>query len=98
LGYFPFDDEAYPPLSHWLTLSLVIQRSYLDGSLQITKSYKNVSSIHHSQIEEDSFRWKVGSLHEILAPNSMQKQATNGTKTRSFWSKIEPSKISTIHQ
>jgi hypothetical protein len=60
--------------------------------LQITKSYKNANSIHHSQIEEDLFRWKVGSLHEILAPNFVQKQSTNGTKTRSFWSKVEPSR------
>jgi hypothetical protein len=63
-----------------------------DGSLQIVTSYKNVSSVHHSQIEEDSFRWKVGSLHEILAPNSVQKQAANGAKTISFWSKVEPSR------
>jgi hypothetical protein len=26
----------------------------------------------------------------MLAPNSVQKQAANGTKTRSFWSKVEP--------
>ncbi|KAL9419602.1 hypothetical protein AB3S75_037382 [Citrus x aurantiifolia] len=28
-GYFPFDDEAYPPLSHWPTLTPIILRSYL---------------------------------------------------------------------
>jgi hypothetical protein len=63
-----------------------------DGSLQIAKSYKNASSIHHNQIEEDSFQWKVGSLHEISAPNSMQKQAANGAKTIIFWFKVEPSR------
>jgi hypothetical protein len=61
-------------------------------SNDILQSYKNASSVHHSQIEEESFRWKVGSLHEILAPNSVQKQAANGAKTRSFWSKVEPSR------
>ncbi|XP_022856347.1 50S ribosomal protein L2, plastid-like [Olea europaea var. sylvestris] len=29
LGCFPLDDEAYPPLSHWPTLTPVILRSYL---------------------------------------------------------------------
>ena len=29
LGCFPLDDEAYPPLCHWPTLTLVILRSYL---------------------------------------------------------------------
>ena len=28
-GCFPLDDEAYPPLSHWPTLTPVILRSYL---------------------------------------------------------------------
>ncbi|KAK7379386.1 hypothetical protein VNO80_04845 [Phaseolus coccineus] len=28
-GCFPLDDEAYPPSSHWPTLTLVILRSYL---------------------------------------------------------------------
>jgi hypothetical protein len=76
-----------------------------NGSLQIVKSYKNASFIHHSQIKEDSFRWKVGSLHKISTSNSVQKQAANGAKTRSFWSKVElsrhlqvfmPSRIKTI--
>jgi hypothetical protein len=28
----------------------------------------------------------------------MQKEATNGAKTKSFWSKVEPLEIFTIHQ
>jgi hypothetical protein len=60
--------------------------------LQIIKNYKNASSVRHSQIEEDSFGWKVGSLHEISTPNFVRKQVTNGAKTKIFWSKIEPSR------